>query len=56
MKYDFEFEGVIPPTLSIFFPQEITCGAPDGYPLLVLQEVHCSYGRGVRAVDVLCDM
>ena len=39
-----------------FPPQEIPCGAPDGYPPILIQEVHRYYGSGVRAVDVLCNM
>ena len=31
-----------PPTLGTFSPPEITCGAPDGHPILVLQKVHNS--------------
>ena len=42
--------------IKYIFPSGNTCGAPDGYPLLVLQKVHRSYGRSVRAVNVLCDM
>ena len=33
---------VKPPTLGIFSPPEITCDAPSGHPLFVLQEVHRS--------------
>ena len=46
-----------PPTLIIFSPPEITCGAPDGHPILVLQEVHRSlWMRCAWCQCLMCDM
>ena len=42
--------------IKYIFPRKIPCGAPDGYPLLLIQEVHSYYGSGVRAVNVLCNL
>ena len=37
-----EIHFIKPPTLGIFSPPEITCDAPSGHPIVVLQEVHRS--------------